>query len=245
MIPKVVHCIWFGGNPYPEKVKKCIASWHEYLPEYEFRLWNEDNFDVNTTLFTKQAYENKKWAFVSDYVRLYALYSYGGWYLDTDVEIRKPLDDFLDKKLVLGTDENGSLTALMGSEKGLALWGELLQNYDATSFVNEDGSFNQVVNNAYIEDKLREYGFINENRFQKLGDGLEVYPDDYFHAVSLMDGTKHITKNTYAIHWHTLTWTPLKARVSRVIRTKVLVPLLGKNKGMKAFFFLREKIGIK
>ena len=244
MIPKIVHYIWFGGNPYTEKIQKCIDSWHKYLPDYEFKLWNEETFDINSVPFTKQAYDNKKWAFVSDYVRLYALYNYGGWYLDTDVEIRKSLDSFNEKKLVLGTDEDGSLTALMGAERGFELWGELLQNYEKKAFINEDGSFNQVVNNAYIEDSLKKYGFVKENRLQQLGEGMEVYPDDYFHAVSLMEGTKHITENTYAIHWHTLTWVSKKSHIFRFIRTKLLLPLLGTENGMKVLLSIREKLGI-
>lgn len=244
MIPKIVHYIWFGGNPYSEKIQHCIDSWHKYLPDYEFKIWNEETFDVNAIPFTKQAYENKKWAFVSDYVRLYALYHYGGWYLDTDVEIRNPLDPFAEKKLILGTDEDGSLTALMGSEKEFDVWKKLLQHYENLSFINTDGSFNQVVNNAYIEDMLREYGFVNENKYQELGKGMEVYPDDFFHAVSLMKGTKHITKNTYAIHWHTLTWTSKKSHIFRFIRTKILLPLLGNKNGLNLLFYIRQKLGI-
>lgn len=128
MIPKIVHYIWFGGNSYSEKIQHCIDSWHKYLPDYEFMLWNEETFDVNSVRFTKEAYENKKWAFVSDYVRVYALYNYGGFYLDTDVEVLKPLTDFTGNKLLLGTDEDGALTALMGSEKNFELWGKTFKN---------------------------------------------------------------------------------------------------------------------
>ena len=85
MIPKIIHYIWFGGKPFPNKVLKGRESWHKYLPDYEFKLWNEETFDVNSVEFTKQAYANKKWAFVSDYVRMYALNKFGGWYLDTDI----------------------------------------------------------------------------------------------------------------------------------------------------------------
>ena len=244
MIPKIVHFIWFGGNPYPKKIQHCIDSWHKRLPDYEFKLWNEESFDVNSIPFTKQAYENKKWAFVSDYVRLYALYNYGGWYLDTDVEVLKSLDPFSEKRIVLGTDEDGSLTALMGSEKEFYLWKKLLQNYENISFINDDGSFNQVVNNHYIEDMLREYGFTNENKYQELSGGIEIYPDDYFHAVSFMKGTKNITKNTYAIHWHTVTWTPRRTKVFHFIRTKIFLPLFGTDNGLKLIYSIRQKLGI-
>lgn len=244
MIPKIVHFIWFGGNAYSEKIQHCIDSWHKYLPDYEFKLWNEETFDVNSVLFTKQAYSNKKWAFVADYVRLYALYNYGGFYLDTDVEVRKSLNDFTGNRLVLGTDEDGALTALMGSEKGFELWGKLLHMYEGLSFINEDGGLNQVVNNAYIENELIKFGFVRENKYQKLDEGIEIYPDEYFHAVSLMKGIKHITRNTYTIHWHTLTWESKKTHILRFVRTKIFLPIVGRDKGLNAIYKLKRILHI-
>lgn len=125
MIPKIIHYCWFGRNPYPEKVQYCIESWRKYLPDYEFKLWNEDSFDINTSAFVREAYENQRYAFVSDYVRVFALYTQGGIYLDTDIEVKKDFKDLLDNKLLLGTDDSGALTAFMAAEKNHPYFGEL------------------------------------------------------------------------------------------------------------------------
>lgn len=230
MIPKIIHYIWFGGKPYPDKVKECIDSWEKQLRDYEFVLWNEDTFDVNSIPFTKQAFENKKWAFVSDYVRVYALNRYGGWYLDTDVEILKPLSPFEGNRMVLGTDHDGALTALMGSEQGHPFWHSMLDCYEHLKFVNADGSLNIVVNNTYIQDMLKGYGYQMKNSFQELAEGIVVYPDDYFHVANVEKGTLHKTNNSVAIHWHTLLWTSQMSHVMRFFRIRIMKPLLGENR---------------
>lgn len=242
MIPKIIHYIWFGKKPFPEKVQECIDSWHKYMPEYKFMLWNEDSFDVNSVPFTKQAYENKKWAFVSDYVRIYALYEFGGWYLDTDVEILKPLAPFENKSLVFGTDVNGALTALMGSESGHPYWNRMLDIYANMSFIKEDGSFNVIVNNTYLQDVLIDYGFVHENKYQELGNDIVVYPDDYFHVADLEKGTIHKTKNSYAIHWHTLLWTSKMSHMMRFFRLHFLKPIFGEDRFLNVWNSVKKLI---
>lgn len=229
MIPKIIHYIWFGRNPYPEKVAYCIESWKKHLPEYEFKLWNEDTFDIESVQFTKEAYKNKKWAFVSDYVRVYALYNFGGLYLDTDIEVLRTFNDLLDNRMVLGTDDEGYLTAFMASEKRHPFWKSILEYYESNPFEREDGSLNMEVNNTLLQEHLTKYGYRILNAFQKLDEGIVVFPDDYFHVVSLLDGSKHKTKNTYAIHWHTLLWISPMRRLIRFIRLRILSPLLGRN----------------
>ncbi len=119
MIPKVIHYCWFGKKEKPDIVKKCIKSWNEFLPEYEIIEWNEKNFDINTYLFTKQAYEIGNYAFVSDYVRVYVLYNYGGIYLDTDTEILGSLDPFLKNSSFWGFEEKNYIaTSIIGAECG-------------------------------------------------------------------------------------------------------------------------------
>ena len=114
-IPKVIHYCWFGRNPKPKLFKKCLKSWKKYCPDYKIVEWNEDNFDISSNLYTKQAYENKKWAFVSDYVRIYALYNEGGLYLDTDVKILKDVSNVVDKDMFLGYEDSGYVgTAVIG-----------------------------------------------------------------------------------------------------------------------------------
>lgn len=235
MIPKIIHYIWFGGKPFPNKVKKCMDSWKRFLPDYQIMFWNEETFDINSIPFTKQAYENKKWAFVSDYVRVYALEKFGGWYLDTDIEILQPLKVFEDKRIVLGTDSDGALTALMGSEKGHPYWKEMLKHYENMSFVRKDGSLNTIVNNTYLQDELKKYGYIIENKYQELKDGIYVYPDEYFHVANVEKGTLHKTANSYAIHWHTLLWTSDMSHFMRYFRLHIMKPILGEDKFMEVW----------
>ena len=235
MIPKIIHYIWFGGKPFPNKVLKCIESWHKYLPDYEFKLWNEETFDVNSVEFTKQAYANKKWAFVSDYVRMYALNKFGGWYLDTDIEILRPIERFEDHRMVLGTDHDGALTALMGSEPNHPYWTEVLAFYDSMNFVNEDGTFNITVNNTHLQGVLESYGYKFENKFQELKEGIVVYPDDYFHVANNEKGTIHKTNNSYAIHWHTLLWTSEMSHFNRWFRLHIMKPIWGEDRFMQVY----------
>lgn len=239
MIPKIIHYIWFGRNPYPPKVKYCIESWKRILPDYTFMLWNEDTFDVTQSTFTFEAYEQKRWAFVSDYVRIYALHKYGGWYLDTDIEIIKPLSDLENNKVVLGTDDGGYLTALMGSEKGHSFWKEMLTLYNTMSFLDK-GKPNLTVNNTFLQDQLSHYGYEIANKHQLLSEGIHIYPDDYFHVVSLTSGKRHQTDNTYAIHWHTLLWVSKKTRIIRFIRMKILCPILGDKYYTRVITFLKR-----
>lgn len=241
MIPKIIHYCWFGHNPYPEKVAYCIESWKRQLPDYEFKLWNEESFDLSVSKFVQQAYEAKKYAFVSDYVRVYALYNEGGIYLDTDIEVKKTFNSLLDKRLLLGTDDEGALTAFMAAEKGHVYFGELLRYYNQMSFVLENGQLNTAVNNIWMQDCLKKFGYVQENKYQELADGILVYPDTYFHAKSLVSGKYHITKDTFCIHHHTLLWIPLKTRVVRFIRMKILVPLLGEKRYRKLTGKVKER----
>lgn len=241
MIPKIIHYIWFGCNPYSEKIKVCMASWQKYLPEYRFMLWNEDSFDISKSCdFVRQAYGNKRWAFVSDFVRVWALNQYGGVYLDTDVEVCKPLDKFLNERMVLGTDELGHLTAFMASEPNHPFWKEIIDVYSNMQFVNKDGSFNTTVNNAYIENKLHLLGYEIANKNQQIGQGIKIYSDDYFHAVDHMTGKWHTTSNTHAIHWHTLTWCDRSTHINRFIRVKMLGKIIGGKSANKFFSFLHN-----
>lgn len=229
MIPKIIHYVWFGKAPIPPKIQHCLDSWKKYLPDYEYMLWNEENFDVNSCQFVREAFDNKKWAFVSDYVRVEVLYKYGGWYLDTDIEILRPIASFEDKRIIMGTDENGAITAMYGTEKGHPYWKKVLDYYHSMSFVNPDGSFNMTVVNEHLQGVLAEYGYVRENKFQELKEGIVVYPDDFFHVASLELGTKHLTENSYAIHWQTMTWTSKASHFARWIRIHILIPIFGEG----------------
>lgn len=240
MIPKIVHYIWFGSNPYPDKVRYCMESWKEYLPDYEFKLWNEETFDVNAFSFTREAYKAGKFAFVSDFVRIHALAKEGGVYLDTDVEVLRDLGPLLSARVVLGTDDSGNLTALMASEKGHPYFERILQIYQNRSFIKADGAMDMEVNNLLLERELSAYGYVLKNQRQHLSEGIEVYPDDYFHVKSLLSGKVHRTGNSYAIHWHTLLWIPWYTRVLRFIRLYVIVPVFGAKRYQRLTSLLKK-----
>lgn len=239
MIPKIIHYCWFGRNPYPEKVQKCIESWKQTLFGYEFMLWNEDNFDIESIDFVSDAYKSKRYAFVSDYVRVYALQTYGGIYLDTDIEVIKTFDDLLNNNIVLGTDDGGYLTALMASVKNQSLWDSVLNHYRNLKYLN-NANDNSLVNNTIIQNYLKPYGYKVINKKQLLNSGIVIYPDDYFHAKSLTTGKLHVTKNTFCIHHHTLLWVNKKTKIIKFIRLKILVPLIGKERYAKLVSTIKD-----
>ena len=202
MIPKVIHYCWFGGKPLPESAVRYIESWKKYMPDYEIREWNESNFDIDSVLYVKQAYEAKKYAFVSDYVRFWVLYRYGGIYFDTDVEVIRPLDDILAKGAFMGCEIslNGCVNVAPGlglaAYPQMAVYKEIIDEYSCKSFFNADGSQNLKTVVTYVTEILYKYGFVHENRYQNCA-GLNIYPSDFF--CPLQNGSKKciITKNTY------------------------------------------------
>lgn len=232
MIPKIIHYCWFGKSEYPEDIKKYIDSWKKYLPEYKFILWNEDNFDYNSVKFTKQAYESKKYAFVSDYVRLYALKEYGGIYLDTDVEIVSKLDSILKDDLVLGyeAEDGGIASCFIGANKNHKLINYLLDYYNKREFLKSDKSYDMRPNTLIIEDILKEKYNVNLDGKEKIiDDNIHLYTYDYFHPISLISGKMRKTSNTKAIHWHTLSWVSWKTKLIKFIRIKIFIPIFGEK----------------
>ena len=144
MIPKLIHLCWLSGDPYPPKIQLCIDSWKKYLPDYEIMLWDTNRFDVNSTPWTKQAFEAKKYAFVADYIRLYAVYNYGGIYLDSDVEVLKSFDDLLHLPYFAGTEvgPDGIEMAAFGAEKGTGWVKFMLDYYQDRNYILENGEKN-------------------------------------------------------------------------------------------------------
>lgn len=152
-IPKIIHIVWFGGKPYTKLVEYCVESWKKYCPDYEIRVWNEDTFDVNSTVWTKEAYEAKKWAFLSDYVRLYALYNIGGVYIDSDVELLKNIDGLLQCEAFTGYEDKMWVpAAVMGACKGNEWIKCLLDYYSDRHFVLADGKYDQRENTKIITE---------------------------------------------------------------------------------------------
>lgn len=207
MIPKIIHYCWFGRGEMPELAQKCISSWHKFMPDYEYRLWNEDNFDVNCIPYTKEAYEAHKYAFVTDYVRLWALYTEGGVYMDTDVEILKPLDDLLQLSAFTGYEGSKTrppVTGLMASAPRGEWAREQLESYNDAHFLKEDGSCDLTTNTIRISTIMRSNGFVQNGKYSVYKD-LHVFPTEYF-CPRQTTGEFLMTENTYCDHHFMGTW---------------------------------------
>ena len=207
MIPKIIHYCWFGRGQKPEQAVKCIESWKKYLPEYELKEWDEDNFDITQNQYVREAYENRKFAFVTDYVRLYALYHDGGVYMDTDVEVIGSYDQFLHHHAFSGFETDGNVpTGMMAAEKG-SIWAkELLDQYNDRKFVQEDGSFDMTTNTTVITEYMLGKGLILNNKYQDFPDLCTMYPADYFCPKDHRTGKIRCTKNTVCIHHFAGSW---------------------------------------
>lgn len=221
MIPKIIHYCWFGGKELGAEEKRYIESWKRRLPNYQIIEWNESNFDVyGNGQYVKEAYEQKKWAFVSDYARLKALYECGGIYLDTDVEIIKSFDDFLDCKAFIGVESMYSIcTATIGAEKNAVFIRELLDLYKNRKFII-DGIIDNTPNSKIIFNYLSEkYQYIyQEEKVQKFENFL-LYPEEYFSPINCYTMREKQTANTVSVHRYASTWKNPKQRM----KDKILV----------------------
>ena len=207
MIPKIIHYCWFGRGEMPELALKCIESWHKYMPYWEYKLWNEDNFDVNSVPYVKEAYEARKFAFVSDYVRLVALEQYGGLYLDTDVEVFKPFDDLLAFQAFVGFEGSKRMpvgTCVIGTESHGRWAKEQLDSYGGRHFIMENGVYDLTANTAFITDNMIARGFVADGKEKEYED-LHVFPVDYF-CPRQTTGEYCQTENTYCDHLGLCSW---------------------------------------
>ena len=225
MIPKVIHYCWFGGNPLPNSAKKCINSWKRFFPDYTILEWNETNFDFNCNAYVREAYESKKWAFVSDYARFWILYHNGGIYFDTDVEVIKSFDDILDIGGFMGQEASvpsdvklidkkdkifgDSIVVNPGLgiavEPGLPLYKELLDLYDRLHFIKH-GEIDTTTICVYTTNILKRYGYNEKNeKIQNIA-GITIYPPEYFCPLNYKTGEIVMTDNTHSIHWYGATW---------------------------------------
>ena len=253
MIPKIIHYCWFGGNPLPELAQRCIASWREFLPDYEIREWNETNYDVRKIPYTAQAYDAKKYAFVSDYARFDILYQHGGIYFDTDVEMIRPLDDILERGAFIGVEQGR--TPLLNAGLGIAspaasqIYSEILDSYQDEQFVRADGSLNLKTVVLRVSEIFKRHGFVEEDRIQFVA-GTTVYPSEYFCPKNPDTGEIAITEHTYAIHHYDGSWvspyykelnphlTPIYRRFGENLFSRILVIIY-------AGYYRIKKTGIK
>ena len=197
MIPKIIHYCWLSNDPMPEESISYIDSWHRLLPDYQFILWNRDNFDIESVPWVKEAFEQKKYAFAADYIRLFAIYNYGGFYLDTDIELKKAFNSLLDKHLVIGYENsrrNGVEAGCFGAEKKNLFIGNCLSYYKNRHFINNEGFLETrtlpSIMNSYITPEIKGH----------------IFSYDFFTAKNQETGVIEESSNTYAIHHFAGSW---------------------------------------
>lgn len=232
MIPKIIHYCWFGHGQMPALAQKCIASWKKYFPDYEIREWNEGNFDVNMIPYAKEAYEAKKYAFVSDYARFWILYQYGGLYFDTDVEVIRSMDYIIDCGPFMGCECNASVSTFptvnpglgLGVCPGLSLYKEILDLYAALHFRNIDQTLNLKTVVEYVTELLCQHGLKKSPEIQKIAD-IWIYPKEYFNPFDIGTNRLDVTRKTVSIHHYAGSWLPysqkLKKKIIKVLGHKL------------------------
>lgn len=243
MIPHIVHYCWFGNNPLPELEQRCLASWHEHMPDWEYKWWNEETFDISAApLYVQQAYKARKYAFVSDYVRLWALERFGGLYMDVDFMVYRPFDVLMDKYVAFagyeGSKRQPVMQGVIASEPHGAWVRDMLGTYNDRTFINEDGSLDMTPNTAYFTDRLEAQGFVADGVEKDFtipslsGESanipsLHIFPVHYFCPV-LTTGEDVRTEETYCEHkgessWAQQTWKgKLLSRLTPSLRTKLI-----------------------
>lgn len=215
IIPKKIHYFWFGKKSLPDDFKRNIESWYRYCPDYEICLWNEDNYDIEKKCYMKQAYQAKKWGFVSDYARLDIVNKYGGIYLDTDVELVKPLDDLLYFKLYFGFESVQQVNTGQGfgSAGKAPILEEMMTMYDNAKFIEDDGSLNLVPCPVYQTKVLKKHGLVLNGKTQGTSEFV-VFSPQFFSSINGL-GIGSACKNTYSIHKYAATWYDNEQRINR------------------------------
>lgn len=238
MIPKVIHYCWFGGKPIPEKDKKCIESWKKFCPDFEIKEWNENNYDIEKNKYMAAAYKEKKWGFVPDYARFDIIYKEGGFYLDTDVELIRPLEELRENEAYMGFESkrwiNGGIG--FGAKAGNELIKELRDMYENINFYNEDGSLNMKPSPYYITELLEKNGLQCNNKMQLIGT-MKIYPTEYFAAKDYNTGKVTKTENTISIHHYNASWQSpqkkLKLKIKRILGERLYNLLVLAKKRIK------------
>lgn len=221
-IPKVIHFFWFGGNPKPDIVKKCIKSWKRFMPDWTIKEWNESNYDVNKDLYIRQAYEAKKWAFVSDYARFDILNQYGGLYFDTDVELIRRIPDKLFGTAFTSMNDQGVVSpgSVFACPKGYWLTEKMMDSYHKSEFINKSQLNSDDTVNTRITNILLNYNYELKNKTQKIKD-LIVYRADVFEGFDLNLRETVITKRTITVHHYASSWMTKKQLRKRKLQSAI------------------------
>lgn len=236
MIPKVIHYCWFGRGEKPELAKKCIAGWKRFCPDYKIVEWNEDNFDLDTTAYTRWCYDNKKWAFLSDYVRLHIIYEQGGVYLDTDVEMVKPIDHLLENEAFYGFQTE----TLVNTGQGFGAVAHhptveaMIAQYEKLE-VDEQGAFVLQVCPELNTAALLPFGLVLNGEEQMIG-GARILPVEYTNPYDDPTGKLRRTENTVSIHWYAKSWLSTGTKI-RSFLTRPLHRIFG----IDCFAWLKRK----
>ena len=218
MIPKIIHYCWFGRGQLNDKAKKCIASWKKYCPDYQIIEWNEDNYDVNQNAYTAYLYQERKFAFLSDYVRLQKVYEYGGIYFDVDVETIKSFDDLLEEPSFFGFETKDCVASGLGfgAEKGNIAVQEMLKEYEPYLDGKHGTIGCPIVNtSALVRLGLQKNGLLQRH------DSFTVFPPDWFNPYDDPTGKLNKTKNTHSIHWYAKSW----MSPWRILRSNITRPI--------------------
>ena len=216
-VPKIIHYCWLSGSAYPPLVQECIDSWKKFCPDYELMLWDMKKFDIHSVKWVEQAVQQRKWAFAADYIRLYALYNYGGIYLDSDYELLKPLDPYLEHDGFVSSESKHSICMAMIAVKPKAAWiKEMLDEYENVDFIDSTGKMDIVPNSkkaqAYLE---RKYNYSWSSEKQVLGGEIVVYPEEVFSPLNCFTGVLNVTENTVGIHHYDNMWKSKKDKLKK------------------------------
>lgn len=235
-IPKIIHYCWFGKKDKPDFIINCINSWKKELVDYKIIEWNEENFNINCNEFVKDAYESEKFAFVSDYVRMFALYSYGGIYLDTDVEVINSFNDYLNNDSFWGFEAGNYIaTSTIGAKKHNKLIKEFIDEYKNKKFINKDGSYNIETNVKIVSSVLVKYGVELNGNYQEIQGLATIYPLEIFSPYDYRYFEDKRDNRTVAIHHYYKSWLSKSVKCKQILK-KIIIKIIG----IKSYKYILE-----
>lgn len=242
VIPKIIHYCWFGRGKKSVFIERCIQSWKRVLPDYQIIEWNENNFPVDYNLYVKQAYESKKYAFVSDVARLYALYEVGGIYFDTDIEVRKSFNSYLNTASVIMAFESNQviMTGFFAATKKNRFIGDWLKTYDTIKYIKDDGVLDVTPNTFRVSKMLESRGLVLSGKRQELTGNIFVYEKEIFGAYDVDNSGYVTTPETVVIHHCKNSWMPLSYKLKDCIK-RALASMLGIDRYKKLKKLLKGK----